>query len=405
MLAHNWLVRCPRRRYRGTIASIGVAAVLAWRCTVSAASYDITADWSDAANPNGVWTYREGTNVLPHVASWESGGGQFTGAQPGWARSENGLDRIPFWFMSVAAPTFVHDWQAGDVVVHTTDDANGIGNGAANVIWTSPDAGLVTVAGGVWMGREISRSNHWALYRNAVLLTEGDIASGDAFSRTMPFALDAGSGGSSAVTDVPILVGDVIRLTLTRMSMFGDFVGVDLRLTTVSTTTTSTTSSTTTTSTSTTSSTTTSTSTPSTTTIPPATTTTTLPATGCGGLGAEPTFVSIGCRLSALLARVEAESGLGTFQPKLASRLEKAAERTVDAGTLCREPTLKKARKRLQQAAKAMTQYVRRLGSPAARRRLDPALREALRAEGDPIREDLKTLRGAVRCPDDAPPT
>ncbi|MGH7895560.1 MAG: hypothetical protein ACREQL_12890 [Candidatus Binatia bacterium] len=77
--------------------SVGIALAFACRCATLAASYDVTADWSDAANPNGVWTYREGVNSLGHIASWEDGTGHFTMAQPGWARSENLTDRIPFW--------------------------------------------------------------------------------------------------------------------------------------------------------------------------------------------------------------------------------------------------------------------------------------------------------------------
>ena len=67
---------------------------------VPPAGVDLKVDWSDAANPNGVWTYREGSNALPHVAWWQRNAGGWTSAQPGWADSEDGNDRAPFWFKS-----------------------------------------------------------------------------------------------------------------------------------------------------------------------------------------------------------------------------------------------------------------------------------------------------------------
>jgi hypothetical protein len=80
------------------------------------------------------------------------------------------------------------------------------------------------------MGREIDRSNHWALSLNGTLLSEGDVASGDAFDRSSPFVFSAGSGGAAAIQDLPVSVGDVVELRLSRTSTFVDFVGVDLSI-------------------------------------------------------------------------------------------------------------------------------------------------------------------------------
>lgn len=215
-------------RTRSSLRAALILQALVGADAADAAHYDLVADWSDADNPNGAWAYREGVNVLPQVVSWESGTGAWTTAQPGWALSENATDRIPFWFSSNGTETFATDFLAGDVVVHTTDAENGIGNGDGNVTWTSAEDGVATLAGGVWMGREIGRSNHWALLLNGVVLSEGDIASGDAFDRASPFPFSAGSGGSAAIQNLPVSVGDVVELRLTRTSAFGDFVGVAL---------------------------------------------------------------------------------------------------------------------------------------------------------------------------------
>jgi len=218
----------------GTIPRLFVyLGLLAAAGSASAAVYDLKTDWSDAANANGVWTYREGNNALPHVASWQSSLGGYTSPQPGWAASENGNPRIPFWHKSIGAENFAHDYQAGDIVVHTQDDSSGVGQGPANVLWTNPGGSPVAlVSGAVWMGRDIGRSNHWALLKNSTVLSEGDIASGDPFSRAVPFNLAAGTGGPAALANIPVAPGDTLQLRLTQTGGPGDFVGVNFTVTT-----------------------------------------------------------------------------------------------------------------------------------------------------------------------------
>lgn len=195
------------------------------------ATYDITTDWSDAANPNASWTYREGNNALPHVDWWQRTFGGWTTAQPGWADSEDGNDRVPVWFKSVGTETFAPDWVAGDVTVHTNNDPGTTGNGHANVIWTSPGTDTITISGGVWEGRNLGRGNDWFLYKNATLLTQGHIEDGDPFSRANPFLFSTGSGGAAAVASIPVVAGDVIKLEFVKTTTSGDGVGVDLTIT------------------------------------------------------------------------------------------------------------------------------------------------------------------------------
>ena len=136
----------------------------------------------------------------------------------------------------------------------------------------------------------------------------------------------------------------------------------------------------------------------STTTTMQAPTTTTLPG-GCEGVPDGPTFASITCRIDALSARVSAESGLGKFQPKLAHSLDIAKSRSETAQGLCGGGNLKKTRKRLQQTAKALTQYAHRLAGRPARKKLDDTLRMDFLQAGEAIVPDVKTLRSQVTCP------
>jgi hypothetical protein len=205
-------------------------------CTAAqATNYNLNSDWSDAANPNGVWTYREGSNALPHVSSWQSSLGGWASAQPGWADSENGTNRLPFWYKSNGTETFPHDWLAGDVIVHSTDGFNGIGNGPANVLWTSPNVGLASITGSVWLGRDIGRSVDWSLLKNGVAITGGSLSSGDPFNRASPFLFSAGSGGAAAINNLAVSPGTTLELLFvtTPPSGPGDLVGVNLNLSVV----------------------------------------------------------------------------------------------------------------------------------------------------------------------------
>ena len=221
---------------RRVVLMVFTAFVSLVGCTAAqATNYNLNSDWSDAANPNGVWTYREGSNALPHISSWQSSLGGWASAQPGWANSENGTNRLPFLYKSNGTETFPHDWLAGDVIVHSTDGFNGIGNGPANVLWTSPIAGLASITGSVWLGRDIGRSVDWSLLINGVAITGGSLSSGDPFNRASPFLFSAGSGGAAAINNLAVSPGNTLELLFQTSppSGPGDFVGVNLNLSVV----------------------------------------------------------------------------------------------------------------------------------------------------------------------------
>ena len=119
----------------------------------------------------------------------------------------------------------------------------------------------------------------------------------------------------------------------------------------------------------------------------------TIEQVGCANVPAAATYESILCRLDALLTRVQAEAGLGKFRAKSVKNLEQAKARTASAQA---NTDVKKARKALQQAAKALSTYAHRLGSLNARKKLDATLRTEFQHAGDPIKDDIKTLRSQL---------
>lgn len=212
---------------RTTAAIVALASAAA----ASAQVFNLNADWSETANPNGAWSLLEGANLLPHVASWQSSLGGWSQPQPGWAESENGNNRLPFFFKSNGSETFARDYLAGDVVCHSWDSVNGSGNGQASAAWTSPGQGSVRVTGGVWLGRSIGRAVNWAIHVNGARRTGGSLFDGDAYNRASPFLFGAGDGGASGVKGIIVQSGDAVALRLETAGSFGDFVGIDLIVT------------------------------------------------------------------------------------------------------------------------------------------------------------------------------
>jgi hypothetical protein len=146
--------------------------------------------------------------------------------------------------------------------------------------------------------------------------------------------------------------------------------------------------------------TTTSTSTSSTTsTSTSSTSSTTLPVGPCDGVSSGPTFASIDCRTRGLLAAVQTDGRLAGLQPKLVAALETATHREQEAAGKCAGGSTKRARKRLRQTVRKLTQVVHRLRSHAKRTTPPVEVREPFAVEASAIRGDTKTLQSTLVCP------
>ncbi len=178
-----------------------------------AQTFDLNSQWSDASNPNGVWSYRQSAANLPS-STW---GFDFT-SQPAWVGSNPAV-----WLKVQSTAGF--DVQIGDVVNHSSNGSAGL----TNIVWTSPSAGTIDINGGVWMIRDIGRAVDWFIRQNGTLLSTGSLFSGDSFNRATPFNLNAGSGG--AINTLAVSAGDQIELSFQQVGGTGDYVGVNFAVT------------------------------------------------------------------------------------------------------------------------------------------------------------------------------
>lgn len=215
-----------KKLYTLLLCSLFLFPVLARTQTI----YDLNADWSDTSNPNGVWAYREGLNPLPHV-NW----GIDPLFYPAWAYNGNaagGFGHVPVWMkLQTSLSPGRLDWLIGDVVIHSTSNDRGESSGPANVTWTSPFSGRITISGSAWIDSTTPRSQQWTLYLNGTPLSSGQMFAGGPYFRWNPFDFAQGSGGPAVLTNINVSPGDVVMWEIVRIFGYGDFVGVNLRIT------------------------------------------------------------------------------------------------------------------------------------------------------------------------------
>lgn len=205
-----------------------VALMLSTPIAPAANIADLRSDWSNAANPNvlpnGTWTYTESLNPLPFIASWAG-----APAVSGWGSAGNVPGNfLPFYYRATPETVFGADMFPGDVTVHSTDGFNGGPNGPAIVTWTSAVSGTFTIHGMFWPLRMIGRSNdvNLALVHNGNSTPLGSlfIPEDGSVTRCNPARFN--------LPGVTIASGDVLQLSVVRVSVPGDFVGLNLAVST-----------------------------------------------------------------------------------------------------------------------------------------------------------------------------
>lgn len=182
------------------------------------------ADWSDEANPNGVWAYFLGGEL---GTSGVRSGDPFTdppGAPPIWGFADS-----PFgWSRSIGSEGLTGgekvplDLHAGDVYGHSKYGLD------LAFTWTSPLSGDVQIASKTWALRDIGRANRWEITLNGNSLKSGLLYSGDPYDRahSQEFHLN-----------LKVTSGDTLQFNVTPSWELGngidDYLGVNFTVTAV----------------------------------------------------------------------------------------------------------------------------------------------------------------------------
>jgi hypothetical protein len=209
-----------------------LACGLLWLALLSAkgatATHDLAADFNLDSNPTASgWGYNVavaagGGPVGARTDNWNQP--DFGPDQPGWEGPQGaahaGWARRIDNAIPNGSPADDYDAPVGTVLTH----------GSTSVLWKAPANDTnhyATISGGMWNIRHFGRGGPWRIYKNNVILTQGNIGD-DSGSSTAPMSLDTGSGGPFALKDLPYVAGDLFRLEV----LAGDFVAVNFKITT-----------------------------------------------------------------------------------------------------------------------------------------------------------------------------
>jgi len=182
--------------------------------SANATTYNLAEDWG-TTNPNGPWSFLQGTNLLPYQSS-PIGGGINT---PGYAPSTSQGNFLPAFWQS-AGP-------GSDIIVHSVDSANGNpALGQATLTWTAPVAGTIDVSGYLYYAQTgLQRSNDYTLSLGGSPLQSG----------TLSYLNAAGPANEVPISfnDLAVTAGETLSLVLQRSAgqQFGTETGLNLIVT------------------------------------------------------------------------------------------------------------------------------------------------------------------------------
>jgi hypothetical protein len=188
---------------------------------VSAAVYNLAADWSDTVNPMGVWSlYKNTTGLFTINQSDFLNDGK---GQNAWADQVFQLNaHVPVWYKSDI-----------DGIVHMHGaEYDRTGSNVTFVRWTSPQDGIVTISGAVWTTDFYNRTMGWDLRYDGTNITGGTLYSNGNQGADTPVLFSQGSGGAGVLT-FSVEQGQTIDLVFTSISEggnLGDMLGLDLTI-------------------------------------------------------------------------------------------------------------------------------------------------------------------------------
>jgi len=203
--------------------------------------FDLRADFSDSANPNGAWSYDQEDEPLPHLDSWLAGESHDSSPpQPAWAVDPGVPDPAlppqryqPAIFKSSGFATWLppSNWAAaGDIIVATSDPTHSRGNGRPKIRWTSPVAGTAKLDVRLWIDARPGGYVGWDVLVRGTGLAYGNLEAGGPYTRSNPAQLAGNASSPADPTTADVARGDDITLQLTTVTMNGSYVGVNMTI-------------------------------------------------------------------------------------------------------------------------------------------------------------------------------
>jgi hypothetical protein len=136
-------------RFRLFCLSVVAACLLAAPAKAAVVVYDLGLDFSNTLNPNGVWSFTQGSTPLTHYTPVPTSLAPAL-ANGYWGTNAANLNSSVMLSTaggSAVPPLTNFDFIAGEVLVGTTDASTG---GPVDINWTAPSNGTFTYSGWVW---------------------------------------------------------------------------------------------------------------------------------------------------------------------------------------------------------------------------------------------------------------
>ena len=156
-----------------SILAVMAATSLFATPAMSAVTYNLSSDFSNINNPNGVWSFTQGATALAHYPIPITPNALNVAAANGYWGTGPGFNTAPFVIRttsngSAAVGYDNNAFLTGDVILHSTNPGNGAD---LFVNWTAPASGIIDVFGSVWYAHTpVDRSNDVVLTLGATNL-------------------------------------------------------------------------------------------------------------------------------------------------------------------------------------------------------------------------------------------
>jgi hypothetical protein len=189
--------------------------------------YNLTTDWSNGSNPNGVWSYNQ--NSAP-ISLFQT----FWWGQSGWGYMWIGdgciLKAEPYptgvtdpWGTTLAP---AHDWKAGDIILAALSLPYGGDTTFVNVRWTSPADGTINIIGRAWDAQIFSdRDMSWSLMVGGKTVAQRSSVRG-IFRKDNEARFSANQVNGHSLDGIPVTRGEVVEFRVVATTYYGHFVGL-----------------------------------------------------------------------------------------------------------------------------------------------------------------------------------
>ncbi len=194
-------------------------------------TYDLNRDWSDAQNPNGVWSYDQNDTPISVFQTfwWGQAGWGYLWLGDGCIIKGSYFAGLTDPFGNVVGPAF--DWEPGDVMMHALSVPYGGDSTFLNVKWTCPGDGTIDISGHAWDGEIFpDRDIAWVLRVAGQPVAQRDSVIG--IHRTDAAAqFESNLLGRRSLKNIRVKQGDVVEFRVVTRTYYGHFVGIDETIT------------------------------------------------------------------------------------------------------------------------------------------------------------------------------